>query len=317
MFADLQQQVATTPSAGSVYKVKRVGVEYLQAKISVAGRRYDVALGRADGPDVATRATLLRRGMVQSRQRRALVAMLKRGGLADPGAVVGATLDAIAYAGLFRGGAVLVGTVAYLMMEPHIGTRLTAPTLMTGDLDLATATLALSADPPTDMKSILGRADPTFEGVLQLDPRRPASRFRNATGFLVDLVTPVRHRDDENPVPLPALNAGAAPLQHLGWLIADPLETVALWGAGVAVRIPQPARFAVHKLILAQRRAGGNAVKRTKDLAQAKALIDALERHSPFALEDALADAREQGRVGWSDLIDRSLAEIARLSAGG
>jgi hypothetical protein len=61
-----------------------------------------------------------------------------------------------------------------------------------------------------------------------------------------------RGRDETNPVPLKGLEAGAAPLQHLAWLIEAPLLAAALWGPGVLVRIPQPARYAVHKLILAQ-----------------------------------------------------------------
>src|SRR3546814_10045836 len=61
----------------------------------------------------------------------------------------------------------------------HVGTRLPAPRLMTGDLDLATASLALTADPPESMETILRWADPTYEAVMQIDPRQPASRFRD------------------------------------------------------------------------------------------------------------------------------------------
>ncbi len=88
------------------------------------------------------------------------------------------------------------------------------------------------------------------------------------------------------------------------------LRTVALWGAGVLVNIPQPARYAVHKLILAQRRDRSNQMKRTKDLAQAKALIEVMRVQDPFALEDAFADARAQGEKGWAAPIERSLKAI-------
>nr|WP_257819126.1 nucleotidyltransferase domain-containing protein [Phenylobacterium sp. J367] len=101
-----------------------------------------------------------------------------------------------------------------------------------------------------------------------------------------------------------------APLQHLAWLIDAPVRTVALSGAGVLVNIPQPARFAVHKLILAQRRDDASRLKRAKDLAQAKALIEVLRDLDPFALDDALADARAKGEKGWRSPIARSLKEI-------
>lgn len=62
-------------------------------------------------------------------------------------------------------------TAAYLVSKALVGSRLPAPTLMTGDLDLATASLTLSAEPPERMEDILKRADPTFTSVMQLDPR--------------------------------------------------------------------------------------------------------------------------------------------------
>ncbi len=54
---------------------------------------------------------------------------------------------------------------------------------MTGDLDLATAQLALTASPPERMEAVLRRADPTFEAIPQPDPRKPPSRFRNDEGY--------------------------------------------------------------------------------------------------------------------------------------
>jgi hypothetical protein len=311
LYAELLQQAETAPPAGTLYRRARDGIEYYYAKIPVGAARVDSFVGRVGDPAAEAEAEALRRGMAQAKERRRTVAMLKGARLAAPDRALGAALDAIAYAGLFRNGAVLVGTAAYLLSEPHVGRRLPGPTLMTGDLDLATVDVALTAEPPASMEEILRRADPTFEPVMQLDPRRPASRFRSADGYLVDLLIQTRRRGQANPVRLPALGAGAAPLQHLAWLIENPVTAVALWGPGVLVKIPQPARFAVHKLLLAQRRGQADRTKRTKDLAQADALMKALDLHDPFALEDALEEARAQGKAGWSNPIDRSLAELA------
>lgn len=315
LFADLAQQVATAPRSGSVYRRGREGTEYIYAKVPVGNDRIDTFIGKSGDPQAEADAELLQTGMTLAADRRRIVTMLRRHGLAGPDRTLGATLDALAHAGLFRDGAVLIGTAAYLVSEALVGSRLPAPTLMTGDLDLATASLALSADPPERMEDILKRADPSFSAVMQLDPRKPPSHFRNAQGYLVDLVTPQLRREDTNPMPLTALQAGAAPLQHLFWLIEDPVETVALWGAGIPISVPQPARFAVHKLILAQRRDGANRLKRGKDLAQARALIEVLMQQDRFALADALADARARGRDGWSVPIDRSLTELGLTDA--
>jgi hypothetical protein len=186
---------------------------------------------------------------------------------------------------------------------------------MTGDLDLATADLALTAEPPESLETILKRGDPTFTPVMQLDPRKPPSRFMTADGFLVDLITPVKRKTDSNPMPIRPLDAGAAPLQYLKWLIEEPVPAIALWGSGIAINVPRPARLAVHKLILAQKRDATMRLKRRKDLDQADSLIDALTKSDPFALEDAIEDAGTRGKRGWSVPIERSLAELKRLSS--
>jgi hypothetical protein len=310
LFAELQQQVETAPPAGSPYRRVLDGSEYIYAKRPVGGGRIDQFLGKAGDPQAEARAQQLHTGARLAAERRRLVSLLRREGLAAPDRTTGAVLDVLAGAGLFEAGAVLVGTAAFLVSGPLVSSRLPSPTLMTGDLDLAAASVALQARPPDRMEAILRRADPTFEGIPQLDPKAPPSRFRNAQGYLVDLVTPLRSRRDRNPVALRDLGAGAAPLQHLAWLIDGAVRTVALHGAGVLVRAPQPARLAVHKLILAQRRDESRRPKRAKDLAQARALLEALREEDPFALEDALADAMARGARGWGAPIRRSLKEI-------
>ena len=315
LFSELAQQVASAPRAGSVYVKQRDGIDYLYAKIPVGADRIDTFIGRTGDPEADADAKALGRGMELAKSRRRLVSILKREGLAAPYRKLGATLHAIAHAGLFRAGAVVVGTAAYLMSEPLVGHFLPSPTLMTADLDLATIDLALKAEPVERFEAILRRGDPTFAPVMQIDPRKPASRFMTADGFQVDLVTSVRRRGDPNPMAMTELGAGAAPLQYVDWLIAEPVPTVALWGAGVQTNVPQPARFAVHKLILAQKRDAGTRPKRQKDLAQADALIEALLASDPFALEDALEDAAARGRMGWADPIARSLSELGRSTS--
>ncbi|WP_369062032.1 GSU2403 family nucleotidyltransferase fold protein [Caulobacter sp. 73W] len=311
LFAELLQQVETAPEAGSVYRRISDSGEYLYAKVKVGSGRIDRFVGKAGDPAAELQANALTAGAQLAKERRKLVGMLKgQGRLAAPDRTMGLILDVLAQAGLFKSGAVLVGTAAYLVSEPLVGHRLPSPTLMTGDLDLATATVAICSTPPERLEDILRRADDTFEGIPQVDPKAPPSRYRNSAGYLVDLLTPTRTRDDTNPVRLRGLDAGAAPLQYLAWLIADAVPAVALSGPGILVQVPQPARFAVHKLILAQRRDAANRIKRTKDLQQAKAIIQALRAQDPYGLEDALADAFAQGETGWAQPIKRSLQEL-------
>lgn len=312
LFAELVQQVESAGPAGSIYTRQRDGIRYYYAKIPVGVDRIDTFIGKVGDAVADARAAELRNGMEQAGERRRLVSLLRRTGLATPHRTIGATLDAISHAGLFRNGAVLVGTGAYMMSEALVGRKLPQPTLMTGDLDLATANLALKAEPPESLAAVIKRGDPTFEPVMQIHSKQPPSRFRTANGFLLDLITATRRRTDTNPMPLEELGAGAAPLQYVDWLITDPVRTVALWGSGVSINVPQPARFAVHKLILAQKRDVGSRLKRQKDLSQADALIDALRLNDPYVLQDVLIDAASAGAQGWREPILRSLAEIKR-----
>jgi hypothetical protein len=181
---------------------------------------------------------------------------------------------------------------------------------MTADADLATARLAITVLAENEtILDVLKRAEPSFVPIPALSPNAPPSAFRAADGFMVDLVTQQRSRHDANPLRLKGAGAGATPLQFVQWLIADPVAAIALYGSGVAVSVPQPARFAVHKLILAQERRPNERPKRQKDLLQAGALIEALRESDPYALSDAFDSARRQGGR-WSSRIGRSIAEL-------
>jgi hypothetical protein len=236
--------------------------------------------------------------------------MLKRSGLPAPSIAMGRLLEAIAKAGLFNNGIVLVGTAAYQIYPALVGAVLSAAALTTQDADLATASLAVASDSKGEsLLDVIKRADPTFIPQPSLDPGTLPSRFRSAAGLEIEVVT--RHRtraDEERPVVIPGLQCSAQPLRYLEFLIADPISAVALYGAGVPVTVPQPARYAVHKLIVAQVRRAPSA-KREKDLIQARELIAALDTANPGAVTDTLADARRRGPK-WKAAIDRSLREI-------
>ena len=210
---------------------------------------------------------------------------------------------------LFRNGGVLVGTLAYQCYALTLGYVLPAAVLATDDADLAAAQVALKADTGLDMLSILKDADPSFGMLTGLDAKAPPARFRAANGYVVDLVTPTRHRDEKQPVRLKELGAGEMNLQYLAWLIENAIPGLLPWGSGVPVSISRPERFAVHKLILAQKR-GHDQAKVQKDLAQAKALIEAIEESRPGQVEDALEEACGQGKKGCRDPIARSIKQL-------
>ena len=327
VYADLVQSLAAGEAqSASVYPHAVKGVEYLYAARRDGRGRTKVYLGRADDPAVRARAELIKASTERAKGRRTAVASLRAARLPMPPAELGRVLEALDAGGLFRNGGVLVGTGAFQCMSPLVGFILPATGMATRDVDIATASLALSAGPPPEIvaakdeiegktetatfEQLLRHADPTFAGLPTLDRKAFPCRFRNASGFMVELLVPVRSRADKEPMPIPALKAGAIPIQHIGWLIENPVPAAALHGSGVFVMVPQPARYAVHKLLIAPKRIG-DASKRVKDLLQAAALIEVLRETDPDALFDALDDARSRGREGWEKPINASLKSLA------
>lgn len=311
LYADLVQSITfSTTLPGSVFTQTIRGKPYLYAAEKHGAVRITRYLGLAEDPETTERAENIRRAAQDAKSRRTTVSMLKRAGLPAPTLAMGRLMEAIAKAGLFNNGIVLVGTAAYQIYPAIVGAALSTAALTTQDADLAVASLAVAADIQGEtLLDVIRRADPSFIPQPTLNPRTPPWRFRSAAGLEIEVVT--RHRtraDDERPVVIPGLRCSAQPLRYLEFLLADPIPAIALYGAGVAVTVPQPARYAVHKLIVAQLRHQGSA-KREKDLIQAKELITALDTGHPGAVKDALTNACERGRK-WKAAVDRSLREI-------
>lgn len=100
-----------------------------------------------------------------------------------------------------------------------------------------------------------------------------------------------------------ALGAYATPLRSLDYLIHESTSAAVLYRSGVLVNVPQPARYAVHKLIVATRRKVPSSTKPTKDLEQSAALVRVLAEDRPDELEEAFFEAYERGR-SWRAAID-------------
>jgi hypothetical protein len=319
LYADLLQQLqAVEVRPASITRQEVKGIVYLRAFYRAGKHARTLSLGPADSPDALARAEAMAREMILAKQRRSVVTSLGRV-LPKPGRKVADVLAVIDDAGLFRPangsrGLVMVGTAAFACYSAMLGRILPSAILATADVDFATAHLALAADADGDdaattLEAILKRADPSFAGQLQLDSREPPSKFRSTDGFMVDILTPMRSRDDINPMVIKGLGAGAVPLQYLDWLITDAQQVAILTGSGLLVTVPDPGRYAVHKLIIASQ-PGRNRQKANKDLAQAASLIEAYAAigESPLIAE-LIEDARSRGRK-WREAIATSLAKI-------
>jgi hypothetical protein len=249
-------------------------------------------------------------------QRRRLVRLLRSERYLGMDGATGSLVAALAKAGVFRLGGVLVGTNAFRIYEGELGLQLSFDQMATThDIDIASfekLSLALGESMLPSIDEIL--ADFEFAPVPGLDAGK-IWRWRQARGeSLVEFLTP-SFRDEEDIRELPTLGVSAQSLHHLDYLIAHPVSAAAIYRDGILVRIPRPERFAIHKLIVADRRRDGpESIKSRKDRMQAELLIAILAEDRPGDLAQAYADAMERG-PRWRERLSRSLRDSKGAAA--
>jgi hypothetical protein len=249
-------------------------------------RKYSKYAGPHDAPEIAKRVEAFRRTKTSFKERRSLVTSLRDIGLPTPPAFVGEVVEALWKAGIFRLRGVLVGTPAYQTYAGVLGVRLPAAPIMTGDVDFAQfhSVSMLVKDTMPPMLETLQSVDKTFRERAHLNSKATTA-YVNAKNFNVEFLAPNQGSDENagKPAKMPALGgASAQALRYLDFLINKPIQAVLLHKSGVAVTVPAPERYAVHKLIVSVLRKGdpNGSVKARKDAQQAGSLIEALTLNS-------------------------------------
>lgn len=314
----LRLETLSSFPAGSTFRLRKIaGLDYwyVQPPTTPSGRPAERYLG-PDTPALRKTVESGRRSHLDAKARRQIVRALLAGGLPKADPVTGAVLEALARAGAFRLRAVVVGTTAFTTYAGLLGMKLPATALRTGDLDIAQdygVSVAIGDELDKPLLDILRDVDPRFEATpYAFDPTLAAS-FVRPGGFRVDLLTTSRGKERDAPSRLPSLRADATPLRFLDFVLRDPIDAAVLYRAGVLVRVPAPARFAVHKLLVSARRRK-ESPKARKDLMQAQILIDALALRAPEDLKDAFAEARARG-PNWRVYLDASVARLDKKTA--
>ena len=296
---------------------------------TIAGRDYVYMQGRiADGSarqvyigplNDRTQAIMARFNLqkVQSLPERegieTLAKLLKSAGVATLDPVEWRVVSALAADGIFRVGGVLVGTVAYRCMAGLLGVKLLSAQAVTADVDIAGTTVPVAIIPEVVCpQTALERLEMGFSPMLEADTALFGSRFKTRDGhFRVEFLTPLVGKATSGRVEIRQLGVPAIPLRFLDYLMESPVAAIALGRKPVLVRIPAPARFAVHKLIVAQERKA-NQLKAQKDLEQSFALQRVLSMLDPEGLEEAFAAARSRG-PGWVQRVNAGQDSLHRL----
>ena len=319
VFADLVQRCADAafefPENGSFLRVKSRGREfwYHSLRARDSDTKIRTYVGPADDPAINARIENFKQQKVAWRDRWDVVKSLHAAGLVSPPAMVGNVVAAMARAGIFRLHGVLVGSLAFQTYAGLLGVKFPGAALMTADIDFAQfhAVSVFVEDSLPPLIDLLRKVDPTYRQVPHIADPAATIAFTNASDLRIEFLTPNRGKDDYagEPIRMPALGgASAQALRFLDFLIRYPIDSVLLHQGGVAVKVPAPERYAVHKLIVATRRRKDRSglAKIEKDLRQAGMLIEAMSQSGP---------AVEVGMV-WAEAWDRGAKWQEALTLG-
>lgn len=245
------------------------------------------------------------------RHRARIIRILRAEGFNGVDVGTGSLLNAMYKAGVFRLGGTLVGTQAFRLYEGELGVRYAFDqAAQTNDIDIASferLSLVLEDAVSEPLAKVL--ADFQFDAVPSLE-RDKVWRWRQSQSeLLLEFLTPSFEASEELK-PLAALGVHAQSLHFLNFLIAEPIQVAVTYRSGVLVQVPRPERFAVHKLIIADRRQEGpDSLKSPKDRAQAAYLIDILAEDRPDDLVEAFEDACSRGQR-WRERLMATLRQM-------
>ncbi len=302
--ADLRRSISDLPGGFSKKTVGQRDYWYYQVKLP-HGVPQQVYVGPDDPP---TRALMAAHADPQRRSGQVALLKMARAaieyGCTDIPLKHARVVERLRDYGFFNAGGILVGTHAFLAYQNHFGVRWTSGAF-TLDLDFAPAGKNLSVALPANL---------TFDGRAAIDslgmgfiPVLSNTTFKkpDEPDFDLDFLTSVG-RSGDKPVHLPALNLTLQPLKFMELSLEDPMRATLLTRNGpVVVNVPQPQRFALHKLIVHGERPMAQRVKANKDVVQAAALIDYLLQHDADQLIDT-----------WQAVVNRGAGWAKRLLAG-
>lgn len=310
----LQAHLDRPPSEiiGSPHLRETSGKSYWYATVRGPGGKHQQKFIGPDNEETRVRIERWKDQKVSDRQFRANVSekarALRAARMPALDMTSGKVLRALAQAGTFRLGGVLVGTHAFRLYDLELGVRVSsAATAITADIDVAaferlSLTIEDYAEP--DLPVVLDELG--FSPVPSLHKTKPVRWRMPNSDFVLDFLAP-SFGSEEGPQKLKALGLWAQGLHFLNFLIRDPISAVALYREGILVQIPSPERYAIHKLIISGRRRGPGRAKSIKDKAQARLLIEALAELRPAELSAVFSEARSEGQK-WRDALDDALA---------
>lgn len=215
---------------------------------------------------------------------------------------------------LSASGSVLVGSHAFSAYCGMLGVLFEHNLLKTADVDMAFDNSIEALTKPVNILDALRKIDPAFREIPGLSHKYPPHSFISSSGIRVDILAPLVGKPKPSIKISNILGAAAEPLRFLDFLIKDPVKAVLVGPkGGIPVIVPDPTRYALHKLIISSYRSASDTSKRTKDLAQAHQLLDVCAKERKTDLVVVYKEVAKRGSK-WKKLVRENLpANISEI----
>lgn len=296
-FANVEQAAASQDQVlvgapGTIIEHRRgEHVYYARQYMDPEGRKREQSLGGPQGNETVDKHVLeVRQRIELSKSLIERIRELAKLGFQVADNKAAATVAVLYNHWLFQAGAVLIGSHAFGVLLNSLGMR--AVGYITEDVDIAREhKLALPDIPYGGLLEILRETGISFVEVPALTRGAPSTSFKQAGAarMHVDLLVPSSGATFPI-IAVPELKAHATGLPFLAYLLRKTYMSTLLSRHGaVPVRVPDPARFAMHKLLVSRLRTT-NLSKARKDLEQACTLLAMLGEHRSGDIEAACAE---------------------------
>lgn len=195
-------------------------------------------------------------------------------------------LETFQKVGLWEDGVELIGSWSFLLYQRHCGVP--PYPLRTQDIDFLLPR-------PYPERTRIDLAEALAPLGFRVDFAPGGAIYFIHPELKIEFITPERGKGDDQPRSIKPLGIKAVQLRYMDMLFEDSLIVKE---GNIAVRIPNPLNFCLHKLIIAQQRR--KADKATKDIEQAVHVLSILKP------EDFLAALQTLPKK-WRELIMKSL----------
>jgi hypothetical protein len=182
-------------------------------------------------------------------ERKCLVAMVVAGNRTPERGRSAKIIEKLSDAGVFDAGGLLMGSYAFSSYGHLLGITFEGWMQRTEDLACdRSIEIGWMCDLPADVTA----AAPEMAPCRQINPWVPPYDMVAPNRFKLEFLTSRTSASQKEPVRIERFGVKALPLQFIDFIIEKPVQAVVLYGAGILFNLPDPARFAIHKLAVSQ-----------------------------------------------------------------